>query len=485
MKAGFKTVASYNAELTSKHQEFYRKKVDSEREMRRHEETCLNRPENLDMKNFFEMVHTSVTLPAQAAPRIEQDEEGENDLEAELLAEFGKYSSDEEDESRVTNNDDKQNRRKNLKSTKARKPCSAIDQELVDLEEDDIVVKNKYAILVAYDGGQESEEDSDKTTSSDDEQNLGDIYRHQKIHGNGGTKRAAPQLVRRASKVSWIIGEVVEVQKGTGGGVRVKVFKEVDQNWYEVEDDSKQAKRGRTKPTLVEKYSVHNFLCAVVFNKTTHKHRPNKASSELIKAFLARENYDPQGSTLVEWNVEDITDHRRSDNGLFMEYRVKWTFPNGNSWEPIQSLSNCGELLRLYESKHLGSKTLGIGTRLMLSATPKLLSNHHQIEFFHFKGNKSLRVLNYFGVEDMNRLMTPSTNSQDSWVSSNILTWFISGCISSSLSPWVLFSAYSFTKFKGGISDRFDAGFVDQSYSKKSCKHWMIPINWSGYEIPR
>jgi hypothetical protein len=94
--------------------------------------------------------------------------------------------------------------------------------------EDDIILKTKYAILVSYDSGQENNQISDEAVSSGEDPNIGDIYRHQKIHENFGTKRSAPQLVRRANKVSWSISEVVEIQKGISGGVRVKVFREVD-----------------------------------------------------------------------------------------------------------------------------------------------------------------------------------------------------------------------------------------------------------------
>jgi hypothetical protein len=79
VKTEFKTVASCNPELTTKHQEFYRKKKTSEEYICKHEEICVNRPVNMDMKTLFKMVHTSVTLPAQEVPLVLQDDEVNKD----------------------------------------------------------------------------------------------------------------------------------------------------------------------------------------------------------------------------------------------------------------------------------------------------------------------------------------------------------------------------------------------------------------------
>jgi hypothetical protein len=122
----------------------------------------------------------------------------------------------------------------------------------------------------------------------------------------------------------------------------------------------------------------------------------------------------------------------------------------------------------------------------MLSTTSLLLSNRHQIEFFHFDGKKNAHSINNFTEGDMEVLTTSSANQHAKWINSNVFNWFVYGTRTASASKtWAVFSPYSFTKFMQGTIAEFTTGFVQDYYKSQSCRYWMIPINWSGNSIPR
>jgi hypothetical protein len=403
-------------------------------------------------------------------------------LIAELMSTMGNFSSDDDDESRVTNHSGNQaKQRKHSKGKKSSKKTSTVGgQELVDLEIQDIVPLTKYAILL-YE--EEEDQDNELFGDIDDDEVL--------VAGDNTTahKRARPdtQAAKSKPKMTWFVGQAMSVQK-EGEHVQVKVFSKQGDNWYpQLSDDAQpKKKKGSKKPEsyLVQKFSVSNFLCRVDFPKK--KHYPDKSSNTMIAAFTNKADYECDETFVMEYNVEDIFNHRLSETGLFMEYYVKWS-SSEESWEPLESLSNCVDMLRKYEGKHLDSKALQKGSRVMIASTSHLMNNRHQIEFFQFKGKQTSKASNYFTFEDMWRLTSPSVQPRDKWVSSIIMIWYghTLSKVNQSSHTCAIFSPHATTKFMQGTNEILQSGFVEEHYCEATCQYWLIPINWSGYTIPR
>jgi hypothetical protein len=461
-KAGYKTVATYPAMMKAKHVNFYERAKRSVQNMRDHESVCKESPSNLDMLAFFAMVRTSVCTKGIFEEVAEIDDNGGDDaLANELESEFGMNSSSDNDESRVVNNSEKLVRCKGKAANKKAKHTNVASAP-VELAIEDIKVNSKYAVMVRYGGdNDESDGNADQATGKRDRR-------------DDDESTALPLY-------SWFVGQVVSILADEGQ-VRIRVFKKTGENWYPMYDEKKPG----TKTILIEMYTVQNLICAVEFNRKTHY--PNKASEKRIVAFFGNDNCEP-GDKLIdqqEFEVTAITEHRISKDGLNMEYKVQWD-SGKPSWEPAEVLENCGEILRLYESKNLDSKELKVGARVMLSCTPKLLSNRHIIDFFHFKGHTNLRSHNFFSEDEMLRLVIETPDVRARWVNSTMLLWFIHEASAKAISgnKWAIFSPFAATKFMGGITEKLQRGFVDEYYSEPTCRYWLIPVSWVGNEIPR
>lgn len=463
-------VSLYPPDIMAHHVDLRNKLTQSEQTMRAHEAVCTGRPLNTDMAIFFEGVQQSNAVSEDMHEDQEHDttEIEEHGLEAEMMAKFDLYSSDDDDESRLTNNSDKLRIQKEKRSNKSAKKTTQFEGiDLVELTIDQIVKKAKYAVLVNY--ANDSCEEDELLLSEDESEDL----------GTGKRSRGTETNTDDQESIEWIIVEVVDVLESEKH-VRAKVFKMEGQNWYQCKDDSQRKKK---KGILVEKFAVESFLCVVEFGKT-NIHRPDKRSAALITACMQRWNNNDDEDDMEEFAVTAIVDHRISSCGNFMEYEVEWDSCEQTTWEPITGLTNAHEQLRLYEAKNLTAKTLEIGTRIMIAATAKLLSNQHQIEFFHFKGSRLARSISYFGIEDMERLTTTS-DGEDRWLNSTIMSWHSQSLPFGQDRCWVVFSPYAVTKFRQGVSDKLPGGFVDDFYTSSKCRHWFIPVSWQEYRIPR
>jgi len=393
-----------------------------------------------------------------------------------MLAKFGMYSSDDEDESRVTNNKNNRelNKEKKRRSSKCAKNGEDV-KEMTDLTIADIVKGEKYAVLCRYDGASDSSgEDYGGDESTDDDIPLSEVGKRGKRH-RGKTSTPPHDAI-----VSWIIVEVVDVLENEED-VRAKVYKESGKNWYPCKDDTKS---GKKQPVLVEKFPVESFLCLVSFLKSK-KHQLDHQSSTLIAAFMQRLHGTDSDADLEEFGVRQIIDHRVCVGGGFVEYKVEWDSGGEPTWEPLSALAHAQENLRMYESLHLNSKTLGTGTRIMVAATPLLLTNRHQIQFFQFQGSRLARSVNYFGIDEMTRLTTTSSDRNTWWLNSTILSWYSNSLRLQQQSQFVVFSPYAVIKFMHSTLEKLQGGFVDASYTDMKCRRWFIPISWQGDGIPR
>jgi hypothetical protein len=204
----------------------------------------------------------------------------------------------------------------------------------------------------------------------------------------------------------------------------------------------------------------------------------------MISLFLARTGCS-DFEDLKEWVVAKILSHRICATESFMEYEVLWKTGEA-TWEPLSNLNSASELLRIYESTHLDSKALAIGSRVMLAATPALLSNNHQIGFFQFSGSTKTQTFSYFNECDMDRLITRSANDVDKWINSTIMSWYShSRNLELKGKSWVVFSPYAVTKLMQTANSQLKEGFVDKFYKSHECQFWIIPISWSNMIIPR
>jgi hypothetical protein len=465
---GYKLVSLYPPEIKDSHDLLRQKLNQCEQTMRAHEAVCTGRPSNKDMKIFFNLVWQSITLTNDVLEEDYEPETIDNEetvLAAEMMAKFDLYSSDDDDESRVTNNSDKLRKQKEKRFSKSAKKTTQFEgTDIADLTIDKVIKKSKYAVLVRYENENHEEEEF-----NEDE------------FGEGSKRTCGTEQGRdEQDSFKWIIVEVVDILEEEKH-VRAKVYKMLGLNWYPCLDDSKKGKKKQT--TLVEKFAVESFLCLVNFG-STHPHRPDKRSAAMITACMQRYNYNDDVDDFQEFEVTAILDHRIAASGNFIEYEVEWGGSGETTWEPLTSLTNAHEQLRLYEATNLDSKILENGSRIMIAATAALLSNHHQIEFFHFQGSRLARSNNYFGIEDMNRLTTTS-DGEHRWLNSTIISWHSQLTSAGQDRSWVVFSPYAVTKFMQSVSDKLQGGFVDDCYTSSTCRHWFIPVSWQGNNIPR
>jgi hypothetical protein len=504
-KDHIKYVRDYPEETRIVYRTFYENVKVSEKLMRAHEQSCEERPVNTDMRVFFEMVERSVGIVVIDEDDLQQSDEdtdgGELAEELALMRADG-YSSDDDDESRVTNNSGHLlKQRKHSKAKKILKMSSTKGgKELVDLEIQDIVMNVKYAILLCEDEDQDEAEDEDEDQDVDEDED--EILAAQKNTSKSKRSLEKSESVKSKPKMSWFVGQAMAVQY-EDNHVRVKVFSQRGKDWFpQYNDDDeevavpvvsgnkkKKKKKKKQRPFLIQKYSVSNFLCRVDFKKG--KQCPDKKTLDMVADCMDKAECEWDENFVQEWSVVSILDHRLSTCGHLMQYNVKWT-TDEETWEPLESLRNCADLLRNYEGKHLDSKSIQRGSRLMIACTASLMSNRHQIEFFQFKAEHCLKGMNYFGQRDMQCLTTTSALMRARWATDIVLLWHGQATMADivieankSSKVCAIFSPHAVTKFMQGTNETLHVGFVGSNYCEKACKYWLIPISWCQQTIPR